>query len=112
ITSFLRALSGPGRSLVQKSLAGLVGRAKMETTPSLDGVDFSKVRLPFRSTVAIRLRDGTAFRSSHRLPRGAAANGDISQVAQEKLAREFSDASQATVAWEQILALESHRLTD
>jgi 2-methylcitrate dehydratase PrpD len=111
LSSILRALSQTG-GLLQNGLRGVLGRRRSSAGSSLDGVDFSKVRLPFRSKVTIRLNDGATFTVDHRLPRGSAAKGDIAAVAREKLAREFSSTNQAQAAWNQILTLESGALTD
>ncbi len=81
----------------------LPGRKRGAASVTLDDADFSRVRLPFAARVTVRFQDGATYTDESRLPRGAAANGDLEAVAQEKLLRELTftcGTEQAGRAWD------------
>lgn len=88
IGDVVRAAFGKG-GLLRKYARGLVRRGGGRAPVSLAGVDFSQVRLPFRSRVTVRLADGKTYTAARDLPRGAAAAGDLHAVAREKFVREL-----------------------
>lgn len=113
IGEVVRAAFGPG-GLLRKHAGGLVrgllGDVKQGAPLTLSGVDFAQVRLPFRSRVALRMKDGKEYAAERDLPRGSAAAGDVHVVAREKLERELRlhcPREAADAAWARLQTLES-----
>lgn len=80
---------------VIKGNAGLLWSSRVKSLPTgLDGVDFSRVRMPFGSRVRITLRGGASYEAACSLPKGSAASGDLETVAREKLTRELGSAAE------------------
>jgi 2-methylcitrate dehydratase PrpD len=125
----VRALAGRNGGLVRKYLGGGLrswigglrrgenrgegggnrGEGAAPTGLSLAGVDFAKVRLPFRSRVTFKLSDGGERTTQRSIPRGAAAAGDLEAVAKTKLETELGHRCADCIpgAWDALQKIET-----
>jgi 2-methylcitrate dehydratase PrpD len=111
----LRSVAVEQRDIAKKLVFGNLRRLWKRGPVSresltLQGVDFSRVTLPFQSRVTITLADGAVFSAVHKLPRGSAAKGDLQTVSREKLERELAfthPGVQVGLAWDALVNFET-----